>query len=152
MTNPDGTSSASHNKSAETRFANTLAQGQRQTMPFNRAAQQSIKNQRSVQNPGSPVTQQAVPQINPTGVGFESAPVGNPVNSIDSNIQPEVSSQEQSIESIIAKIRQEQFINSPQVKDAMTSIRLKNIFNSTNPNVKPDSRDLMARIKARVQP
>lgn len=149
MINPGGSPGTSFSKSAQTRFNNNQINGQRATMPFNQAAQQSLRNMKSGGNPGGPPVGPQV-QVQPAGnMQVQNQPVGNPVGNPQPYEDP-ATIQENIVSELISNIKREQFINSPQVKDAMTSIRLRNIFNATNPDAAPDNRDLLTRIKGRI--
>lgn len=147
MINPGGSPGTSFSKSAQTRFNNNQINGQRATMPFNMAAQQALRNMKSGAKAGGPPVAPVVDQTQNIPNQQVQQPVGQvPLQQTDPAI-----TQENIVNELISNIRREQFINSPQVKDAMTSIRLRNIFNATNPDAAPDTRDLMSRIQARIE-
>lgn len=149
MINPNVTPGVSTNKSAQTRFNNSQINAERATMPFNTAAQASLRNMKSSAKPGG---NSVAPSLSPGPVlpQVKQSPVGPmPVPTQAEQIDPNTI-KDNILNDVVAKIRQQQFIDSPQVKDAMTSIRLRNIFNATNPNAMPDNRDLMGRIKSRL--
>lgn len=149
MINPGGSPGTSFSKSAQTRFNNNQINGQRATMPFNLAAQQSLRNMKSGGTPGGPPVGPEF-QVQPAGnMQVQNQPVGNQIGPAPVEADP-TTIQENFISQLISNIKREQFINSPQVKDAMTSIRLRNIFNATNPDAAPDNRDLLTRIKGRI--
>lgn len=159
MIEPGGTPGTSFAKSAQTRFNNNQINAARASMPFNPTAQSSLRNMKSTGNAAgppvgpkqdfsqliSPPQVQNQPVVNgPSGGQAPLAPVQQP-NQIDPSTE-----RQKLADDLVRQVRQEQFINSPQVKDAMTSIRLRNIFNASNPNAMPDNRDLMTRVKARI--
>lgn len=148
MINPGGSPGTSFSKSAQTRFNNNQINGQRATMPFNMAAQQALRNMKSGAKPGGPPV---APVADPNG-NVPSQVQQQPVGQMQTPMQQDPAMiQENIVNELISNIRREQFINSPQVKDAMTSIRLRNIFNATNPDATPDNRDLVSRIQARIE-
>lgn len=154
MINPGGTPGTSFAKSAQTRFNNNQINGARATMPFNAAAQASLRDTSSTGKAGGPPVgssadpaQLLMPQVQNQPVQGQApqvplAPQTQPVG--------QVTETQNLADNLVKQVRQEQFINSPQVKDAMTSIRLRSLFNASNPNAMPDNRDLMTRIKARI--
>lgn len=154
MINPGGSPGTSFSKSAQTRFNNGQINAQRAAMPMNQAAQQSLRNMKSGGKPSGPAIS-APPDTNlltPGSVQSQQPPVGSMPQPQLPSVTPEdaTSIKNTILDDLVANVRRQQFINSPQVKDAMTSIRLKNIFNATNPDAMPDDRDLMGRIKARI--
>jgi hypothetical protein len=58
--------------------------------------------------------------------------------------------QEQKLNEVVGTIRTQEFLNSPRVKDAASSVRLKNFFNNTNTERKPDSRNLLDQVLSRI--
>lgn len=152
MINPGGSPGTSFTKSAQTRFNNGQINGARATMPLNAAAQQSVRNMKSGTRKSTPPVGSPTPSaanMLPTG-GQAPAPVGN----VNPQPQPQINPEDIAkgvVDDVVSAVRREQFINSPQVKDAMTSIRLRNIFNATNPDAAPDTRGLMGRVSARIK-
>lgn len=116
------------------------------TMPFNQAAQASLRSMNL--SGGSPKGPNASYSPNPsesvpTGVVNSPGPVGTPPPS------PEVSARDQIAETI-GQIKLDKFLNSARVKDAADAVRLKNLFNSTNPNKTPDNRNLITQVISRM--
>lgn len=148
MINPGSTPGTSFSKSAQTRFNNNQINAARAAMPFNPAAQSSLRNMSSTGKAGGPPVGRSSESVLPA-----PAPTINGPSVPQAPLIPEpqpVEAHRNLADDLVKQVRQEQFINSPQVKDAMTSIRLRNLFNASNPNAMPDNRDLMTRIKARI--
>lgn len=157
MINPGGTPGTSFSKSAQTRFNNNEINAARATMPFNQAAQASLRNMSSTGKAvGPPVgpkpdISSLLPQVQNQPVRPSAPQVSQPlVREPASQPLDQVTETKNLADDLVKQVRQDQFINSPQVKDAMTSIRLRNLFNASNPDAMPDNRDLMTRIKARI--
>lgn len=153
MLNPGGSPGTTFNKSATTRFNNSQITAARGQMVGNRMAQQALRNQYSKKNPGAPVggnqSSQAVLPQQP--VGNVQLPTGGPQMSEQAaqDFDPSVFADEL-INNLVGEIRTEQFLESPRVKDAMTSIRLKNIMNSDNPRYRKDPRPLFQQVVSKI--
>lgn len=150
MINPGGSPGTSFSKSATTRFNNSQINAARATMPFNKAAQQALRSQSSSAKPGGPPVGQVLNTIAPP-VAEVDLPTGGPqlpepVESFDPAVF-----QEEKINEVVGTIRTQQFLNSPRVKDAATSVRLKNYFNSTNQSRVPDPRNLLEQVISRLR-
>lgn len=139
------------NKGAVTRLNNDKVKAAQMSMPHNPAAQAALREQTSeirgprtpVGRPEQPVIQNLAPQ---RGV---SVPEGGPQLPPQPDFDPAIFKQDME-DNIIGTIRTQQFLNSPRVKDAQTSIQLKEFFNQHNPNRKPDPRDLLDRVVNRI--
>lgn len=155
MINPGGTPGTSFSKSATTRFNNSQLNGARAAMPFNVAAQQSLRNQSSGATPSGPPVG---PKQNPNDLIMPFAPegapaplpTGGPALPVEQPKYNPLEFRDKTIDKILEEFRQEKFINSPRVKDAATSVRLKNFFNNSNPDRMPDSRNMLDRVLARM--
>lgn len=155
MINPGGSPGTAFSKSAQTRFNNDQINAARATMPFNPSAQSALRDTKSTAKKRGPAVAGPMPDLTQM-FGAATAPTQAPqepqvplVPEAPQQIDPVTQTQNLANDTV-AQIRQQQFINSPQVKDAMTSIRLRSLFNATNPNAMPDNRDLMTRVKARI--
>lgn len=157
MITPGGSPGTAFTKSATTRFNNNQIKAAQGAMPFNGAAQASLRKQTSASNPSSaPVA----PTQNPNELLAPGGAMGPPQVNLPTGgagLPPEAGQdfdpavfQEQKINEIIGTIRAEEFINSPRVKDAASSVRLKNFLNNTNPNRRPDSRNLFQQVLGRI--
>ena len=157
MINPGGSPGTAFTKSATTRFNNSQVKAAQASMPFNQAAQQSLRKQTGGSNPSGPAV---APTYNPNdllGGGAPQAP--QPVNlptggaglppAAAEGFDPAVF-QEQQANEILGSIRAQEFMNSPRVKDAASSVRLKNFLNNTNPDRRPDSRNLLQQVLSRI--
>jgi hypothetical protein len=159
MINPGGSPGTSFNKSATTRFNNNQINAARALMPFNKAAQDSLRNQTSSANPsGPPVgTQnndpaQLLSGLEPPAQGPVGVPTGGPQLPVEQTqeFDPEVF-RENMLDELVGTIRTQKFLNSPRVKDAVASVRLKNFFNHNNPERIPDNRNLITQVLSRLQ-
>lgn len=155
MINPGGTPGTAFNKSAATRFNNGQINAARATMPHNAAAQASLRNQYSKKNSTGEPPVGTRPNPNPLQ-GLEpqtpvQVPTGGPssMGVQDTEFDPAVF-MEEAVSTMVGQIRQEQLMESPRVKDAMTAIRFKNIMNSENPNYNPDPRSLFEQVVSRI--
>lgn len=157
MITPGGSVGTAFTKSATTRFNNNQVKAARGTMPFNAAAQASLRKQSSGSNPsGAPVA----PTFNPNDLQASGGPQGpQPVNlpTGGAGLPPEAAQdfdpavfQEQQVNELLGNIRAQEFMNSPRVKDAASSVRLKNFLNNTNTERKPDSRNLLQQVMGRI--
>jgi hypothetical protein len=157
MITPGGSPGTAFTKSATTRFNNSQIQAAQGTMPHNAAAQASLRKQSSGSNPSSPPV---TPTFDPNvlqGGGAPQAP--QPVNlpTGGTGLPPDAAEgfdpavfQEQKLNEVVGTIRTQEFLNSPRVKDAASSVRLKNFFNNTNTERKPDSRNLLDQVLSRI--
>lgn len=141
------------NKSAETRFQNNQIDASRRSMGPNLAAQMSLRKQTSEsKSGGKPLTQQSQtqPLIQPQSP--VTLPTGGPRLPPEQTegFSPEVF-KENILNEIIGTVRTQEFIESPQVKDALTSVTVKNFFNATNPDAIPDNRSIFQKIVSRLQ-
>ena len=156
MINPGGSPSVKFSKSAATRMNNNQTNAQRATMPLNQAAQNSFRNQYSGGNASGP-------PVGPTSAtstlqGLEPSqqqiqlPTGGPQlpEPMREGFDPAVF-MENKLNEIVGNVRTQHFVESPEVKDAMTNIRIKNFMNSSNPNYSPDSRPLFELVIARIR-
>lgn len=153
-------------KSAMTRANNNEVQARQATMPHNQMAQRALRKQFSKKNKGGdpPVGQQRnnileqVPSVQPVR---NPVPTGGPQGAsppVRGSQSPDFSGEgfdpavfaQQSLDAIVGDIRTEQFMESPRVKDAMTSLRFKNIMNSNNSSHIPDSRNLFQQVVDRI--
>lgn len=157
MLEPGGTPGTAFTKSAATRFNNNQIKAAQGSMPLNAAAQASLRKQSGASHPSGQALSTtrntndlqgssgllAPQQVNlPTGVS------GLPPDAAQ-GFDPAVF-QEQKLNEIVGTIRAEEFINSPRVKDAASSVRLKNFFNNTNPNRRNDPRNLFQQVLSRI--
>lgn len=152
MINPGGNSSVVHAKSAVTRMNNNLVNAARASMPLNAAAQASLRHQSSSANPSGPPVgnhSQGDPLQGLQPMAPVELPTGGPQMAPDPEFDPEVFKQNV-IDNVVGQVRTQQFLNSPQVKDAVTTTRLKNVFNSGNPRRSPDSRNLFEQVMSRM--
>lgn len=155
MINPGGNPSVLFNKSAATRMNNTQVNAARMTMPFNQAAQQSLRNQYSKKNPGQPPvgnanSNQQVQLPNQPNQQV-SMPTGGPQAPAQAaeNFDPAVFAEE-ALNTLVGDIRFKQFLESPRVKDAMEAIRFKNQMNQDNPRYIPDTRPVFDQVIDRI--
>ena len=157
MITPGGSVGTAFTKSATTRFNNNQVKAAQGTMPHNAAAQASLRKQSSGSNPrGNPVS----PTQNPNDLLAPGGPMGPQQANLPTGgagLPPEAGEgfdpavfQEQQINELVGSIRAQEFINSPRVKDAASSVRLKNFLNNTNPDRKPDSRNLLQQVLGRI--
>lgn len=157
MITPGGSPGTAFSKSATTRFNNTQVDAQQRAMPFNAAAQASLRKQSSASNPSGPAV---APTQNPNDFQVQGSqvgpqqvnlPTGGPVMPEEAvqDFDPAVF-QEQALDTLVGSIRTQEFINSPRVKDAATSVRLKNFFNATNPDKREDPRTLFQQVLNRI--
>lgn len=157
MITPGGSPGTAFTKSATTRFNNSQIQAAKGTMPHNPAAQASLRKQSSGSNPsGVPVSPTFDPKVLQGG-GAPQAP--QPVNlpTGGAGLPPDAAEgfdpavfQEQKLNELVGSIRTQEFMNSPRVKDAASSVRLKNFMNNTNPMRKPDTRNLLQQVLSRI--
>lgn len=152
MLNPGGNVSTVFQKSAATRMNNNVVNGARATMPLNQMAQQSLRMAHNKKNPNPPVG----PTANNPLQGLEPSspvqvPTGGPRLSeeLGQDFDPSVFYENQ-LKQIIDDVKTEQFIQSPRVKDAMESVRFKNLMNQGKPNYQPDSRSLFRQVAAKI--
>lgn len=157
MITPGGSPGTAFTKSATTRFNNNQIKAAQGTMPFNEVAQRSLRKQTSRSNPsGNPVSPTQNPNellspggpMGPEQVNLPTGGTGLPQEAAE-GFDPAVF-QEQMLDQVVGTIRAQEFINSPRVKDAASSVRLKNFFNNTNPSRKPDSRNLLQQVLGRI--
>lgn len=157
MITPGGSVGTAFTKSATTRFNNNQVNAAKGAMPFNQAAQQSLRKQTSGSNPsGAPVAPTFdVKQLQ--GGGAPQAPQQAVLPTGGAGLPPDAAEgfdpavfQEQQLNEIVGSIRTQEFFNSPRVKDAASSVRLKNFFNNTNPERKPDPRNLLQQVLGRI--
>lgn len=157
MINPGGSPGTAFTKSATTRFNNNQVSAAQGSMPLNALAQQSLRKQTSQSKPnGAPLSLTQNPNELLGGLGPMSPqpsqlPTGGPGLAPDAaqGFDPAVF-QESLLDNLVGTIRTQEFINSPRVKDAAQSVRLKNFFNNTNPNKTPDSRNLLQQVLDRT--
>ena len=156
MINPGGSPGTAFSKSATTRFNNSQIKAQQASMPHNAAAQQALRKQYSGSTPGGPPVgptanpNELVSSMVPQGGGEAEIPTGGPQMPLDEGFDPAVF-KENMLDELVGNVRTQQFINSPRVKDAVTSVRLKNFLNSTNPDRVPDSRNLLSQVLSRMK-
>lgn len=157
MINPGGSPGVAFSKSATTRFNNNQIEAQQRAMPFNQAAQQSLRKQSSASNPSGPPASVPRNSNELQGVGGLLGPQQAPLPTGGPVMAPEAAQgfdpavfQEQALDELVGSIRTQEFINSPRVKDAATSVRLKNFFNNSNPDRRPDSRTLLEQVLNRI--
>jgi hypothetical protein len=155
MINPGSTVGTAFNKSAMTRFNNTKSQAARMAMPHNQAAQAALRKQTSKSKPGGPPA--GSPDPGQLLQGLEppqpvALPTGGPQMPLEqtADFDPEVFKDEL-LNEVVGSIRQQQFIESPQVKDAATSVRLKNWFNGGDPARVEDPRNLLQQVISRAR-
>lgn len=154
MIRPGGMPGVMFGRSATTRMNNNQIEAQKRSMPHNQAAQASLRKQSSKQKAKQPGAvgkpnisgETRLPQQQPTNV-----PTGGPsgIPPMEQEFDPSVFV-EQRINDIVGQIKMEEFANSPQTKDAMTVIKLKNFFNQRNPNYRADTRSLFDQIGTRT--
>jgi hypothetical protein len=142
-------------KGAVTRLENDKTRAAQMSMPHNKAAQAALRKQtREVNGPRNPVgsgPQSAQGSIVQNLAPQRQVPVpeGGPQLPPDPEFDPAIFKEDME-DNIVGQIRTQQFLSSPRVKDAQTSIQLKEFFNQHNPNRKPDPRDLMDRVVSRI--
>lgn len=140
---------------AVTRMANVQKQAARQTMPFNQAAQASLRHQvkgTSAPRTGPPVvTQPQNATLAPQAPGSVTVPTGGPQapQEMAAGFDPAIFA-EQALDQIVGEVRTQQFMESPRVKDAMESIRLKNLMNADNPRYVKDTRPLFQQLVSKM--
>lgn len=151
MIEPGGASSVLHAPAAVTRMNNNLVNAARLSMPFNAAAQASLRNQTSSSHPSGPPVGPTgnVSAIQPQPVGQVALPTGGPVGPPQPDFDPEVF-KENLLDTVVGEVRTQNFMNSARVKDAATSVRLKNVFNATNDQKMPDDRNLLEQVINRM--
>lgn len=153
MINPGGNPSVLFNKSATTRMNNNQVSAARATMPFNQAAQQSLRNQYSKKNLGQPSVGSSNQQVQlPNQPNPQvSMPTGGPQAPMQAaeNFDPGVFAEE-ALDTLVGDIRTKQFLESPRVKDAMEAIRFKNMMNRDNSRYIPDSRPIFEQVIDRI--
>ncbi len=139
------------NKSAQTRFNNDRTVAAQRSMVGNPAAQASLRKQSHTIKgyKGSPPVGNT-PLIQPQAP--VSLPTGGP------QLPPEqteafdpVVFRENMVNQIVGAARTQEFIESPQVKDALTSVTVRNFFNATNPNATPDNRSILQKVMSRLR-
>lgn len=155
MINPGGTYGTAFNKSAMSRFNNTKAQAAQMAMPHNQAAQAAIRKQYSKSTPGGPPVSSPDPGQLLQGVQPQqpvALPTGGPQMPLEqsADFDPEVF-KEDLLNEVVGQVRQQQFLESPQVKDAATSVRLKNWFNGGDPTRVEDPRNLLQQVISRAR-
>ena len=157
MITPGGSVGTAFTKSATTRFNNSQVKAAQASMPLNPAAQASLRKQTSGSNPSGPavtVTQDPnaflPPAMRPPAqqANLPTGGAGLPPEAAQ-GFDPAVF-QEQMLDQIVGSVRAQDFINSPRVKDAASSVRLKNFLNNTNTERKPDSRNLLQQVLGRI--
>lgn len=119
--------------------------------PGANAAQQSLRQQlpKPTQIKTAPVGRLELPERQPQSNPVE-LPTGGPVMPPpEEGFDPEVF-KEDMVSNILGQIRTKQFANSPRVKDATTSVQIKEFFNQHNPNRKPDGRSLIEQVTSRM--
>lgn len=157
MITPGGSPGTAFSKSATTRFNNNQIAAQQRSMPFNVAAQASLRKQTSASKPSGPA---AAPTQNPNELQLQGGPLGPQQVNLPTGgpalpqeaaegFDPAVF-QEQALDTLVGSIRTQEFINSPRVKDAASSVRIKNFFNATNPDKRPDPRTLFQQVLNRI--
>lgn len=142
-------------KGAVTRINNDQVRAKQMQMPHNQAAQMSLKEQTSEVRKGSnPVGRGSMPS--PKGALQNLAPqrglsLPEPASELANppEFDPDQFNKDME-DNILGQVRTEQFLKSPRLKDALTSIQLKEFFNQHNPRRKPDPRDLMDRVISRM--
>lgn len=155
MINPGSTVGTAFNKSAMTRFNNTKAQAAQMAMPHNQAAQAAIRKTYSKSTPGGPPAGNPDPGQLLQGLEPQqpvALPTGGPQMPLDQSagFDPEVFKQDV-LNEVVGQVRQQQFLESPQVKDAATSVRLKNWFNGGDPARVEDPRNLLQQVISRAR-
>lgn len=160
MINPGSTPGTAFSQSAQTRFNNTQINAARASMPFNMAAQQSLRNQTSSSNPsgppvgsGSPVgSMQSPSSLELPMMEPAELPTGGPQMPVEAaqDFDPSVFI-EQTLDNVVGQVTADRFFQSPQVKDALTRIKLKNMLNVDNPNATPDPRTTWQRVMQQVR-
>lgn len=148
MINPGGSPGTSFSRSAMTRFNNNQIRAQQASMVGNPAAQASLRKQTSKSTPaGQPVGNAVLPQPQAP----ISVPTGGPQLPVEQTAEfdPAVF-QESLLDQVVNEVRTQGFVNSPRVKDAVTTVTLKNFFNATNPQAMPDTRSLFKKILSRL--
>lgn len=147
MMRPGFLPGAPKNKSAETRMENTKIDAKRMNLPGNLGAQQALRNQTS-QVHASPVGRLELPKPQ-HHVPVELPTQGPAMPEPEQEFNPEVF-KEDMVNHMIGQIRTEKFIQSPRVKDAMTSIQIKEFLNQANPNRPKDTRSLLDQVIDRM--
>ena len=141
-----GINSGTGNKSADTRMKNTKTNAKQMGMVGNPAAQASLRKKTS-QVKVAPVGKLQVPERQ------EAPPVALPTAGPALEPQPEFNPEvfkEDMTNNIAAQIRTQQFVQSPRIQDATTSIQLKEFFNKSNPDKRNDTRTLLDQIISRT--
>jgi hypothetical protein len=138
-------------KRAVTRFANNQIEAKQRGMTS--AAQQSLRRQtgEKPRQPREVPQQTALPARRLPSFQQTAIPTEGPALP-DAQLQdfdPEVFKADYE-DNLVEQIRLEQFMNSEPVKDAQTSIMLKEAFNQNNENRKPDPRNLLDRVLSRL--
>lgn len=150
MIAPGGKPGVTFGRSATTRFNNNQIEAQQRSMPHNKAAQASLRRQVSGSKaPKKQAVGKKQPQQNNPPVGNVNIPTGGPQMPAPEQFDPRVFV-EQEINDIVGQMKFDEFANSPQTKDAMTAIKLKNFFNRNNPEYRPDIRPLIDQIGTRT--
>jgi hypothetical protein len=145
MLNPGGTP-------ATTRFNNNQIRAAQLSMPHNAMAQASLRRMGNSGNPvGQPVSSNPIQNVMQSA-GPVEIPTGGPQMPVEQTVgfDPGVF-KDNVLEDLVNQVRTQKFINSPAVKDAMSSVTLRNFFNATNPNAVPDNRSLMRQVLARLR-
>lgn len=159
MINPGGTPGTAFSQSAQTRFNNNQVNAARSSMPFNMAAQQSLRNQSSLSNPSGPPVgnsggspQQSLSSLELPMTEPAELPTGGPQMPVEAaqGFDPSVFI-EQTLDNVVGQVTADRFFQSPQVKDALTRIKLKNMLNVDNPNSIPDQRTTWQRVMQQVR-
>jgi hypothetical protein len=118
--------------------------------PGANAAQQSLRQQmpKPTQVKTAPVGRLELPERQPQAP--VELPTGGPVMPPpEEGFDPEVF-KEDMVSNILGQIRTKQFVNSPRVKDATTSVQIKEFFNQNNPNRRQDGRSLIEQVTSRM--
>jgi hypothetical protein len=104
-------------------------------------------------SPLNPVGQQpqSAPAVNPI-ISPAPLPTGGPQLPVEQtqNFDPSVF-KDNILDEVLQTAKQQKFLNSPAVKDAVSSITLRNFFNFTNPNAIPDQRSMFRQVISRLR-
>lgn len=154
MINPGGESSVTHSKSAVTRMNNNLVNAAKLSMPFNAAAQASLRHQTSGAKPSGPPVGPSQPPAQSSGLEPQvteqvALPTGGPVGPPQPDFDPEIF-KENLLDQIVGEVRTQHFLNSARVKDAATTEVLRERFNLHNPDKMPEGRNLIQRVLNRI--
>lgn len=153
MFNPQ---SSALNPGAVTRMKNAEVAAKQDTMPLNHAAQLSLKQQVKGNGPKGPSLRQNSNELPPL-VGPQvhqpvQMPTGGPAMPPEAaqGFDPEVF-KEDTVNELLGTIRTNKFINSPQVKDAASSVRFRNFMNNGNSTTAPDPRNFLQQVLDRMK-